>query len=307
MKPSPYIPIKTIFGTCVLVMVLCTFVMAQDPRERKYMYPVLDPHHDSKPKIEGFAVNKITEHLDRGVIVSIDTIGNSYISWRYLNSDTEITGFNLYKISNANTKTKLNQTPVTKTTDLILQNQISNNEKIEIVPVINNKENSNNALASKPTLIEEKGYVSVKLKGNYMPNRIALADLNGDGKAEIAVKTSVEKSRDYNGRITSGPEYISIWDGMTGEEICKDDWPERAARLGDYNRNNRNQIGLAFLDGKTPCLLIARGTYRLMVLDAFQFHDNKLEKLWHWDGDGENPIFDTKELMECIVPMLTTI
>jgi len=114
-------------------------------------------------------------------------------------------------------------------------------------------------------------------------------DLDGDGKAEVAVKTGPGEPR-VNGRVTTGPEWCSILDGMTGKEIARADWPPRDPRLGDYNRTNRNQMGVAYLDGKTPCLLVARGTYKLMVVDAYQYHDRQLQRLWHWDGDEETPV-----------------
>jgi len=77
---------------------------------------------------------------------------------------------------------------------------------------------------------------------------------------------------------------------MTGKEITKASWPERTERLGNYNRQNRNQLGVAYLDGKTPCLIVGRGTYKAMLVDAYQFTDRKFTKLWSWDGDEENPI-----------------
>ncbi len=115
-------------------------------------------------------------------------------------------------------------------------------------------------------------------------------DFDGDGKAEVAVKTGPRDAREADGRVRSGPEWLSILNGMTGEEITQADWPERDPRLGDYNRINRNQMGVAFLDGKTPCLLVARGTYKLMVLDAYQFCGKILKRLWRWQGDDEEPI-----------------
>jgi hypothetical protein len=115
-------------------------------------------------------------------------------------------------------------------------------------------------------------------------------DLDGDGKAEVAVKTAPTGIRAANGCVYDGEEWISIWDGMTGREITKADWPARTNRLGDYNRQNRNQLGIAYLDGKTPCLIVARGTYKAMFADAYQFTNGKLTKLWSWDGDEENPV-----------------
>ena len=116
-------------------------------------------------------------------------------------------------------------------------------------------------------------------------------DFDGDGKAEVALKTAGNDFvKDENGRICGGSEYLSVLDGMTGEELARVDWPERNERYGNVNRQNRNQIGMAYLDGKTPCILAARGTYKLMVVDAWQFHDGKLTRMWRWDGDEENPV-----------------
>jgi rhamnogalacturonan endolyase len=128
-------------------------------------------------------------------------------------------------------------------------------------------------------------------------------DFDGDGKAEIALKTApfaatreeslVEKDGPARGFVVKGDEYCSILDGMTGEEITKVNWIERGDQRdwGDNegNRVNRNQIGLACLDGKTMSLLVARGTYTRMVVDAYNFKDRKLTKVWRWDGDKENP------------------
>jgi len=68
------------------------------------------------------------------------------------------------------------------------------------------------------------------------------------------------------------------------------DWPERNDRYGNLVRQNRNQIGMAYLDGKTPYILACRGTYKLMVVDAWQLNGDKLERAWRWDSDEENPI-----------------
>ncbi len=109
------------------------------------------------------------------------------------------------------------------------------------------------------------------------------ADLDGDGKAEIAAKTGEGDPRDEDGRVTSGPEWVSVWNGLTGEEICRAPWPSRD-EFPEYNYASRNQIAVAYLDGKTPCLLALRGTYNRMLVDAYQFKDGQLEKLWSYDN-----------------------
>ena len=136
-----------------------------------------------------------------------------------------------------------------------------------------------------------------------------VADLDGDGKAEIAVKTApTDKDyRDEAGRVVgrvpanySGkpgyspygpcPEYLSVLDGMTGREIDRVPWIEQGQEFGDYNRNNRNQMAVAYLDGKTPSVLINRGTYRKMVVNAYQLVGRKLQLQWCWNGDEESPV-----------------
>ena len=128
-------------------------------------------------------------------------------------------------------------------------------------------------------------------------------DFDGDGKAEIALKTApyaatreeslVETAGPARGFVVKGEEYCSILDGMTGREITKVNWVERGEQRdwGDEagNRVNRNQIGLAYLDGVTPSLLVCRGTYTRMVVDAYNLKGGKLEKVWRWDGDKESP------------------
>ena len=109
------------------------------------------------------------------------------------------------------------------------------------------------------------------------------ADLNGDGKAEIMAKVGEGDPRDEDGKVTSGPEWIAVWDGMTGKEIARAAWPDRE-EFPSYNYYARNQIAVAYLDGKTPCLLALRGTYNRMIVDAYQFRRGKLEKLWHYDN-----------------------
>jgi hypothetical protein len=125
-------------------------------------------------------------------------------------------------------------------------------------------------------------------------------DFDGDGKAEVAFKASDyagSEAESYlkegNKFIMEGPEYCIILDGETGTEIDRADWIPRGdpEMWGDNrgNRVNRNQIGVACLDGKTPSLLVCRGTYTIMRIDAYNLVDKKLEKIWSWSGEDENP------------------
>lgn len=125
---------------------------------------------------------------------------------------------------------------------------------------------------------------------------MVVRDLDGDGKAEVCLRTAPyaatrEQAFPDNGKdlILQGPEYLAVYDGETGKEIDKTDWIERgdvtdwADRSG--NRASRHMLGVAYLDGKTPSVLVVRGTYGLMKVDAWTLQDRKLRKIWRWTNE----------------------
>lgn len=331
-------------------------MQAQDLRERNYYYEILSPNHANKEKVEGFAVQKVKENLDRGLsaVPSLDGKG-VYLSWRLLEEDEANTSFHVYRSENGKVK-RLTSKPIQATCDFTDAHPVAGkalywvcnlNAKKKVVGTSAKIEVEHSTLTN---------YQTIKLNRNIKAGKVAVADLNGDGiydyiirtpeintdpgtrgnlrgdtyqieaylsdgtflwskdlgqgiepgvwyspfvvydfngdgKAEVALKTAPETTqRDEQGRVASGEEYLSVWDGMTGKEIARVDWPERNDRYGNVNRQNRNQIGMAFLDGKTPYILACRGTYKLMVVDAWQLKGDKLERVWRWDGDEENPI-----------------
>lgn len=126
-------------------------------------------------------------------------------------------------------------------------------------------------------------------------------DLNGDGKAEIAVKTSDgtvdgtgkvigNASADYrtsSGTIMSGNEYLTIFDGETGAAINTIDyWPKRGLITGDNygNRDNRMLAGIAYLDGVHPSLIVCRGYYTQAFVAAYDFDGSKLINRWQYSA-----------------------
>lgn len=329
---------------------------AQDTRERHYYYEILEPRHEAKPQVQGYASERVKEQLNRGLTAVPAKDGGIYLSWRLLENDPEAASFHLYRSVNGKTK-RLTSKALKQTCDFT-DSKAPAGELTYWVTVLD-KKGKLAATSEKVTVQAEelKPYRSIPLNNkNIRAGKVAAADLNGDGtydyivrtpnsnvdpgmpgnlegatyqieaylsdgtflwskdlgqgiepgiwyspfiaydfngdgKAEVALKTAPDNAvRNEKGRVDSGEEYLSVWDGMTGKEIARVDWPERNDRYGNLIRQNRNQIGMAFLDGKTPYILACRGTYKLMVVDAWQLNGNKLERAWRWDGDEENPI-----------------
>ncbi len=116
----------------------------------------------------------------------------------------------------------------------------------------------------------------------YSP--IVVADLDGDGLAEVAAKIGPEQDmRDAEGKVQSGEEWVAVYNGLTGAEITRAPWPARES-FDSYNHASRNQLAVAYLDGRTPCLITLRGTYGLMLAEAWMLEGGKLKSLWKFSN-----------------------
>lgn len=111
-------------------------------------------------------------------------------------------------------------------------------------------------------------------------------DLDGDGKTEVMVKIGEDDPRDSDGRVIRGGEWCLILDGLTGKEKARIPWPSREG-FSDYNFVSRNQCGIAYLDGKTPSLILARGTYTTMKAEAWEYKNGAVKNLWRWTDQDE--------------------
>lgn len=162
-------------------------------------------------------------------------------------------------------------------------------------------------------------------------------DFDGDGRAEIALKTADgttdgegtiigDAKADWvshggelevrdrtgsvitlegkymgqlTGRILTGPEYFSVFDGATGKVLDTVPYiPQRApgndnpsademkALWGDGygNRSERYLAGVAYLDGAHPSVIMARGYYERSVIAAYDFRAGKISTRWVFDS-----------------------
>lgn len=139
-------------------------------------------------------------------------------------------------------------------------------------------------------------------------------DLDGDGRAEVAMKTadgsidgkgnvigdSTKDWRNANGYILSGPEFLTIFDGLSGKALATTNFnpPRYPTTLtpsteqlkemwgdGYGNRMDRFLGAIAYLDGKTPSLIMTRGYYTRSVLTAWDWRKGKLSMRWSFDSD----------------------
>ena len=108
-------------------------------------------------------------------------------------------------------------------------------------------------------------------------------DVDGDGKAEVYCKAGEGDPRDEKGLVQTGPEYLVKLDGETGEVTAKTDWPSRDG-FSRYNYYCRNFLTVAYLDGKKPSLIIQRGTYNLIKMQAL---DKDFNQIWYWRSPQE--------------------
>lgn len=187
------------------------------------------------------------------------------------------------------------------------------------------------SLDATPTATTYHYLEAYKLDGTFLwavnlgPNMInkvevnfLVYDLDGDGKAEVATRTSdgftdgagnYVGDRDGDGQISyrstavlnssyyriDGPDYISIFDGATGKEISWNKYIDREAMsqwgtagMNDGQLSHRAEKcmwSVAYLDGVNPSFIISRGIYHRIKLEAWNFRNGALSKQWAWDSD----------------------
>ena len=169
--------------------------------------------------------------------------------------------------------------------------------------------------------------INIRSGAHYVP--FIAYDLDGDGKAEFIVKTS-DGTRDglgqiigdsladyrhrapenaqnptperewskYNkqgrpktGRILTGAEYITVFNGLTGEAMDTKPYIPERGNLKDWgddyaNRSDRMLAAVGYLDGKHASAIFCRGYYTRTVLAAWDWDGRELKQHWVFDTDA---------------------
>ena len=178
--------------------------------------------------------------------------------------------------------------------------------------------------------------INIRSGAHYVP--FIAYDLDGDGKAEFIVKTS-DGTRDglgqiigdsladyrhrapenaqnptperewskYNkqgrpktGRILTGTEYITVFNGLTGEAMDTKPYIPERGNLKDWgddyaNRSDRMLAAVGYLDGQHASAIFCRGYYTRTVLAAWDWDGRELKQHWVFDTDAPGTGKDGKD------------
>jgi rhamnogalacturonan endolyase len=137
-------------------------------------------------------------------------------------------------------------------------------------------------------------------------------DSDGDGRAELGVKTAPgtrdssgeflslgpaqadndgQVFRNGDGYVLDGPEYFTVFDGLTGRELATAPYHTPRGNVGAWgdtygNRLDRYLAAGAWVDDTgLPSFVMARGYYTRTTLGAYNWRNGELTQLWKFDSN----------------------
>lgn len=139
----------------------------------------------------------------------------------------------------------------------------------------------------------------------------AVCDFDGDGKCEVAMRTAegtifgdgkeindtnVDGKTDYrlpgSSYPRACPNFISVIEGTTGKELARDNYIPLGTSIewGDdyFKRAHSLRVGVGNFSGGCPSIVIGRGCYGKIVIEAWDFYNGKLYKRWNFDTTANN-------------------
>ena len=177
--------------------------------------------------------------------------------------------------------------------------------------------------------------INIRSGAHYVP--FIFYDLDGDGRAEFIVRTSDgtrdgvgniigdsladyrhrapenapnpnpeqewgkynKQGRPMTGRILSGNEYITVFNGLTGAAMDTKPYIPARGNLVDWgdnyaNRSDRMLAAVGYLDGKHASAIFCRGYYTRTVIAAWDWDGKQLKLHWVFDTNDEGTGKDGK-------------
>jgi rhamnogalacturonan endolyase len=151
------------------------------------------------------------EKLDRGIIAINQGGGAVYISWRMLGTDPNDIAFNLYRSTDCEPAVKLNDQPITQSTNYVdYRVSMSRSHRYYVRPVINGQEWGSSEVVE----IMDEQYLTVPLQippgpyvtsSGYTPGDASVGDLDGDDKYEIVLKWEDNPQDNAHDGFTNSP------------------------------------------------------------------------------------------------------
>lgn len=134
-------------------------------------------------------------------------------------------------------------------------------------------------------------------KGNVIGDGEANHVFSGEINKSIRGKQSTQRQR-VVGRILSGPEYLTVFSGETGEALKTVDYLPGRGQVSDWgdsygNRSERYLACVAYLDGIHPSVVMCRGYYTQSYLAAWDWDGKDLKLRWMFDSeyvDRQQPV-----------------
>jgi hypothetical protein len=147
--------------------------------------------------------------------------------------------------------------------------------------------------------------INIRAGAHY--TQFLVYDFDGDGRSEVVMKTAPgtkdglgnfvllpgdDPNSDYRnseGRILSGPEYLTVFDGLTGAALSTIPFSPPRGSVGSWgdtygNRVDRFLATVAYLDGTRPSIVMARGYYAKTRLTAYDWRNGQLTQRWEFDS-----------------------
>jgi hypothetical protein len=144
-------------------------------------------------------------------------------------------------------------------------------------------------------------------------NQFMVYDFDGDGKAEMILKTadgtidgtgvvignSTVDYRNTSGWVQQGPEFLTVFNGLTGAAMSTVTYQPARDNVADWgdnygNRQDRFVSAVAYLDGARPSLIVGRGYYNRLTRAAYNWRNGQLTLLWKFDSkDATHPEYNS--------------
>jgi rhamnogalacturonan endolyase len=140
--------------------------------------------------VAGVDTQRQMESLGRGVVAINQGDGKVYVGWRLLGTDANDIAFNLYRATDGAAPLKLNERPITQSTNFLDDGaDLSRSNVYFVKPVVDGREQEASGVCLLQAGAPAQPYVSVPLQTpeGYTPNDASVGDLDGDGEYEIVL------------------------------------------------------------------------------------------------------------------------